>query len=97
MTGAGFMQSGIRGLPQAEAARTLADRMTGGIDWTAAAILVAMHDDPTVDILPGDDFYVGELETLGCLAGGAVAPFGRLVAACLRSDGRVLPFPGAHA
>jgi len=49
-------------------------------DWaTPAAILVALIDDPALEVLPSDRCHVRTLHACGCLSGGVATPLGRRV------------------
>jgi len=51
-----------------------------------AAILVALVDDPSCEVLPGDAAHLGTLGQRGCLSGDKVTPFGQRVAMVLRTQ-----------
>lgn len=78
-------------------AAELAAFLTEGDDLTAAAILVALHDDPTLEIQDEDAEVVARLEALSCVAAGGLTPLGAQVAMRLRASGVVRPRPGAQA
>lgn len=75
----------------------IADVLTGSTDLCAAAILVALHDDPGVEILPTDARRLDELLDMGCVSGSGITPLGARVAMVLRAYCRVRPYPGARA
>lgn len=77
--------------------RRIANLLVAGTDHCAAAILVALHDDPTIVPRGSDAHHVRALCSLGCIEDGSITPLGARVAMVLRAGGRVRPYPGAHA
>ena len=52
-----------------------------------AAILVAMYDDPKLEILPEDRPAMAQLRAKGCIEHGRITPLGSEVALALRRKG----------
>jgi hypothetical protein len=67
--------------------RPIAEQLTDGSDMAAAALLVAIADDP--DLIPHreDRPLLAQLDELGCLEMGVLTPLGRRVVVLLERMG----------
>lgn len=73
-------------------ARNLANRLVIDTFATPAAILVALIDDPSVEVLSDDARHVQTLIAVGCLSDGRVTPLGQQVGTVLRTAHGLKPW-----